>query len=208
MILAPLLRWVLIPRPASLFVLLAAWYSVFWFLRYAFWRPTVVRLPGTAAHELCHLMVGFVTLARPERFSIIPHKTENGWFLGSVEFERVNLWNGAPTALAPLLLLPIGTKLLDGWAKPLCLTHSWLPAIFATWVIVSCWHSCWPSRQDWRMGGPSAACYAGFFALCWLFGYDLRFFETLLFQALRSVDENFHQPAGHFGWLLIRWFSF
>lgn len=63
-------------------------------------------LPGTVMHELCHWLVGVLTLARPGFPSIIPHRTSSGWMLGSVGLRNARWFNGLLVAFAPLLLLP------------------------------------------------------------------------------------------------------
>lgn len=62
-------------------------------------------LVGTAAHELCHLVVGFALGAHPCGVSLRPRKSLSGSVLGEVAFTRLNALNRFPTACAPLLLL-------------------------------------------------------------------------------------------------------
>ena len=55
---------------------------------------------GIFLHELMHFIVGTITLARPSLVHV-------GSDRGSVTFERFTWYNAAPTAMAPLLLLPL-----------------------------------------------------------------------------------------------------
>ena len=55
---------------------------------------------GIFLHELMHFIVGTIMLARPSLVHV-------GSDRGSVAFERFTWYNAAPTAMAPLLLLPV-----------------------------------------------------------------------------------------------------
>src|SRR5437868_5676849 len=43
-------------------------------VRDSFWRVALLSLPGTIAHELSHLVVGYALGARPQRFSLWPRR--------------------------------------------------------------------------------------------------------------------------------------
>ena len=100
--------------------------------------------PGTLAHELCHLTVGFLLSARPTRFTVIPR----GDCLGEVTFRGLNAINTLPTALAPLLIIPL---LLAIWPW-LSLQQGWLQIILA-WITASATLMSLPSRQDLALIG-------------------------------------------------------
>ena len=69
----------------------------------------LINIPGTVLHELMHFLVGLFTNARPYNFSLFPKKADNGGYvMGSVGFSNITYYNAVPSALAPLLLLPIG----------------------------------------------------------------------------------------------------
>src|SRR5205807_4997851 len=76
-------------------------------VRDSFWRVALLSLPGTIAHELSHLVVGYALGARPQRFSLWPRREGKRWILGFVTFGNLNVLNAAPVALAPLALLPL-----------------------------------------------------------------------------------------------------
>jgi len=87
----------------SLFV----FYALLRAMRDSMWRIAVLSLPGTIAHELTHLIVGALLLAKPHGFSVWPKAVGRSWRLGAVSFGNIGLLNGVFVAFAPLLLLPI-----------------------------------------------------------------------------------------------------
>lgn len=66
---------------------------------------------GVFFHELAHAIVGCFLRAKPKNFIVFPRKImidgRQYYNLGRVEFDNLSWYNSAPTALAPLLLLPI-----------------------------------------------------------------------------------------------------
>ena len=72
----------------------------------------VTTFPVTLAHELMHLLLGFVTHGRPCGFRVWPRRAANGYVLGSVSCRNVRWYNGLFIALAPMLLLPCAMGLL------------------------------------------------------------------------------------------------
>jgi len=60
---------------------------------------------STVFHELAHFIIGLILFANPTYFSLIPKKTEEGYTLGFVEFNRLNSFNALPISLAPLILI-------------------------------------------------------------------------------------------------------
>lgn len=71
----------------------------------SFWLHALVNLPGVIAHEIMHLLVAFITLARPISFSVIPRRDGEKWVFGSVQCARLTHFNAFPVAMAPALLL-------------------------------------------------------------------------------------------------------
>lgn len=68
-------------------------------------------LPVTIMHEMAHFVVALLLGGEPTGVCLWPKRTGNRWILGSVT-ARVTLLSAAPTALAPLLWLPVGGMLL------------------------------------------------------------------------------------------------
>jgi len=135
------------------------------------WRVALLSLPGTIAHELAHLFVGFLLHARPHRFSIWPRRHGKGWMLGSVSFRNLGLFNGAFVALAPLLLLPIAWLCLVHVLIPLWIDDHWGWWLFAGYLAATAFFAALPSFQDMKVGGPSILLYVALGALSW-WGYS------------------------------------
>lgn len=73
------------------------------------WLSAMVNIPGTLLHEMMHYFVGLFMNARPCNFTIFPKRDLDGnYVMGSVGFRNVTFYNAIPSAMAPLLLLPIG----------------------------------------------------------------------------------------------------
>ena len=135
--------------------------------RATMWGIALLSLPGTIAHELMHLVVGFVLRARPQGFSIWPRKTADGWVLGAVSFRSIGLLNGAFVALAPLLLMPIAWLCLIHVLVPLWLEGRWGWWLLGGYLAATALFAALPSFQDLRIGGPSLLLYGAAGALLW-----------------------------------------
>jgi hypothetical protein len=72
----------------------------------------LITFPVTLAHELTHLVLGFLTGGQPSGFRILPRRGARGYALGSVTCNNVRWYNGLFIGLAPLLLLPLAFALL------------------------------------------------------------------------------------------------
>jgi hypothetical protein len=131
------------------------------------------RLAGTLCHELAHLVVGWLTLARPAAFTIIPRRVERGWELGSVRLTRVRWYNAAPSALAPFMvaLLPF---MVAAWRTRDGLHFHWLDVGLA-FAVAPQFLACWPSTVDWKIALKSWP-LLGLGALAWwaLHGWGIR----------------------------------
>jgi hypothetical protein len=73
--------------------------------RRSFWLFSLVVLPGTLSHELCHWVVGKLLDGRPVHFTVFPKRVGGGLVLGSVAFSNLRWYNAFFIGLAPLLLL-------------------------------------------------------------------------------------------------------
>jgi len=131
------------------------------------WRIALLSLPGTIAHELMHLVVGFVLQAGPQGFSLWPRRSADGWMLGSVSFRNIGLLNGAFVALAPLLLLPLAWLGLIYVLVPLWVEGRWGWWLAAGYLAATALFAALPSFQDLRIGGPSLLLYGAAGALLW-----------------------------------------
>ena len=148
--------------------LVLAFYAFLRGVRDSMWRIAFLALPGTVAHELAHLIVGYLLRAEPHGFSVWPRSRGNTWILGSVSFRNLGLLNGAPVALAPLLLLPISWLCLIHVLLPLWLDAQWGWWLFSGYLTATALFAALPSFQDIRLGGGSLLLYAAIGALLWL----------------------------------------
>jgi hypothetical protein len=148
-------------------VLVAIFYALLRGVRDTMWRVALLSLPGTIAHELSHLIVGFLLHAKPHGFSIWPRPRGNAWMLGSVSFHNIGLLNGAFVALAPLLLLPIAWLCLIHVLAPLWSEGQWGWWLLAGYLAATALFAALPSFQDIRVGGRSLLLYATLGALLW-----------------------------------------
>lgn len=80
--------------------------------RGSLWIFSLVSLPGTVAHELCHYLVAWITGGRPRGFSVWPRRVAGGYLLGSVTFGNPRWTNVCFIGLAPLALLPLAYVLV------------------------------------------------------------------------------------------------
>ncbi|MBC8737290.1 hypothetical protein F6X40_10765 [Paraburkholderia sp. UCT31] len=112
-------------------------------------RPGVLffaaAFPGTVAHELAHFAIALLTGGRPRRISLVPVRSGDYWTLGSISFYP-RWWNGAFTALAPLLLLPIAWSL---WRQAPSETIS--TQLYTGYIAGAALNSATPSRADWEI---------------------------------------------------------
>jgi hypothetical protein len=72
----------------------------------------LITFPVTLAHELMHLVLGFLTGVQPSGFRIVPRRSARGYILGSVTCNNVRWYNGLFIGFAPLLLLPLAFAVL------------------------------------------------------------------------------------------------
>ena len=147
--------------------LVLIFYALLRALRHSMWRIALLSLPGTIAHELTHLVVGFLFHAKPHGFSIWPRRGGNGWMLGSVSFRNIGLLNGAFVAFAPLLLLPLAWLCLIHVLVPLWIDGQWGWWLLAGYLTATALFAALPSFQDIKLGGLSLLLYATLSALVW-----------------------------------------
>lgn len=103
----------------------------------------LVLLPGTIVHEGLHWIVGSLTLAGPNNFTVQP---QEGVY-GEVWFSNLNWFNTFPTAVAPLLSLP-AIYMLWPWITS---SHEPVAAIVISWAVAATVAQSLPSSQDWRL---------------------------------------------------------
>jgi hypothetical protein len=102
--------------------------------------------PGTISHELMHWIVGKVLFAKPSNIVIWPEKHVEGQprTLGSVTFYGIDWFNALPTAIAPLLNIPVVLLLAHYVPHNFTLQSGlWI------WVLASMLTEAMPSAPDW-----------------------------------------------------------
>jgi hypothetical protein len=106
-------------------------------------------LAGTICHELMHFLMGWLTFARPGRFTVIPVRKAGHWELGSVTLNRVRWYNAAPAALAPVLIILIPFAL--AWWRTRPGWHFQPVDLLIAFALAPQFLSFWPSATDWRI---------------------------------------------------------
>ncbi|BDU76924.1 hypothetical protein [Mesoterricola sediminis] len=122
-------------------------------LRRAFWLFALLTLPGTLAHETCHLVLGLLLRAQPSGFTVVPRREGRGWAMGSVSFARIRWYNAFFVGVAPLLLLPAAYGLLR-WRLGAHPGIGW-PEALAIFAIANLVYASVPSWQDLRIAARS-----------------------------------------------------
>lgn len=136
--------------------------------RASMWRIALLSLPGTAAHECAHFLVGLLLWARPMGLSLWPQADGHGFRLGSVSFRRIDLVNGAWVALAPLALLPLSWLGLVHVLLPLWIGRQWGWWLLAGYLTATALFAALPSWQDLKLGARSLLFYALVGGVAWL----------------------------------------
>ncbi|MGA2082586.1 MAG: hypothetical protein ABSH53_18520 [Holophaga sp.] len=122
-------------------------------VRRAFWAFSLLVLPGTLAHEACHLVLGLLLNGRPAGFNLLPRRGEKGWELGSVGFAHITWYNAFFIGAAPLLLLPVAYGLMR-WRLGLQPGFGWREGV-SVYFIANLVYASLPSWQDWKIAARS-----------------------------------------------------
>jgi hypothetical protein len=121
--------------------------------RRMFWVFSLLVLPGTLAHECCHLALGLLLGGRPSSFNLLPRRKEQGWEMGSVGFQRLTWLNAFFIGMAPLLLLPVAYGLVR-WRLAGRPGLGW-PEALAVYLIANLIYAALPSWQDLKIAARS-----------------------------------------------------
>jgi hypothetical protein len=152
-------------------VLILTWLGIMRSTRYSKWQVAVISLPGTVTHELLHGLVGWVLFAKPRSFSIFPKRHGDTWVLGSVGFTNLNIWNSAPVAFAPLMMLGIGWLLYEYWVLPTFQIGNYLIWVTSGYVTACSLYSGIPSATDFEVGAWSGLMYGCIGVGAWYFAH-------------------------------------
>lgn len=105
---------------------------------------SLLAMPGTIAHELAHLLAGYLFMAKPVKISILPRRGGGEWIMGSVAFSNITWYNGAFVGFAPLALAPAAWWLTQRIDFAVFSART----AFLLWVSAAMLQACFPSRQD------------------------------------------------------------
>ncbi len=135
---------------------LAAMAAMLWLLnqaRRSFWLVSLLALPGTFCHELCHWLVGTLLNGQPLRFTVLPRREGRGYVLGSVALGNLRWYNAFFIGLAPLLLLPLAYGLFL-WRLGASPEFGW-PEAGMVFLLANLVFAALPSWQDLRIAARS-----------------------------------------------------
>jgi hypothetical protein len=134
-------------------VMLGCWLGLLLLARRQFFHIALLGFPGVVMHELAHLLVGMVLLAKPTSLNLWPRRVGNQWQFGSVGFTGLNLFNAAPVAYAPLLLLGAAWFSFHHWMLPQVTHADYAMALLWSYLIACATLYSLPSLTDIRVGG-------------------------------------------------------
>lgn len=134
---------------------LVAMLGLFNWMRRFFPVFAILVLPGTLAHELCHLLFGLLLNGEPAGFHLLPRRGRDGqgWEMGSVGFANLTWYNAFFIGMAPLLLLP-GAYALVRWRLAQQPLFDGREAL-AIYLIANLVYAALPSWQDCRLAARS-----------------------------------------------------
>jgi hypothetical protein len=121
-------------------------------------------IPATLLHEFSHWVVCFVSGGGPTGFTVIPelvsYEMEDGtvrktWRLGSVGISRPGIFSTVPTALAPLLNVPVAYLVFLYWDE--CFITSLWSTLLMYAAICFLLSAAIPSFQDIKTAFSSLA---------------------------------------------------
>jgi hypothetical protein len=134
-------------------ILLSGWLLLLVLAQRQFFHIALVGFPGVVMHEFMHLMVGLVLLAKPTSLNLIPRRAGDKWLFGSVSFSGLTIFNAAPVAYAPLLLLGVAWILFQHWMLPSIHEEHYLTWLLSGYVIACALFYSLPSITDIKVGG-------------------------------------------------------
>jgi hypothetical protein len=139
--------------------------------RRSFWLFSLLVLPGTFCHELCHWLMAKLLGGRPMRFTVFPRRAGRGFVLGSVTLANLRWYNGFFIGTAPLLLLAVAYGLFR-WRMGGHPVFGWKEAA-AVFFLANLIFGAVPSWQDLRIAARSPIGWlllAGALAYGWVEG--------------------------------------
>lgn len=109
----------------------------------------VMAFPATFAHELMHLVFGWLSNGQPSSMRLWPRRSARGYVLGSVTCNNIRWYNGLLIGLAPLVLLPFALLLFRWRAQSI--PGPELPELGWVYAVAILTLAALPSWQDLRV---------------------------------------------------------
>ena len=150
-------------------IITGLWLVVLTLARRQFFHIALLGFPGVVMHELMHLLVGLLLLAKPASFNLLPHRRGDQWQFGSVSFTGLNLFNAAPVAWAPLLLMGAAWFSFEHWMMPFMRAQHYAQAVLSGYLIACALFYSLPSVTDIKVGGLSTLFWAAIAGVGWWF---------------------------------------
>ncbi len=154
--------------------------------RRSFWLFSLLVLPGTLCHELCHWMVGKLLNGRPVHFTVFPKRVGRSFVQGSVAFSNLRWYNAFFIGLAPLLLL-VAAYGLFVWRLGGHPVFGWKEA-GVVFFLANLLFGAMPSWQDLRVAARSPV---GWFLLAGALGFGwMRFVKPHVIETGAPARSN------------------
>ena len=150
-------------------ILLGCWLLILLLAQRQFFHIALLGFPGVVMHELMHLTVGVILFAKPVSLNFVPRRVGNKWQFGSVSFTGLTLFNSAPVAYAPLLLLGVAWILFHHWMVPLMLGQHYTYWLLSGYLIACAMFYSVPSITDIKVGGLSTLFWGVIIFAAWWF---------------------------------------
>jgi hypothetical protein len=144
------------PLPGKAWLCLGLLAALLWLFQKAkgfFWVFSVLVLPGTICHELCHYLSGLVLNGKPVSFTVLPRRSESSVQLGAVVLSNLRWYNAFFIGMAPLALL-LGAYALFAWTLGRGLAFGY-PLVLLIFLVANLAYGAIPSWQDLRMAARS-----------------------------------------------------
>jgi hypothetical protein len=149
--------------------LLGCWLFLLLIAQRKFFHIALIGFPGVVMHEFMHLVIGIIFFAKPASLNLVPRRIGNKWRFGSISFIGLTLFNSAPVAYAPLLLLGIAWILFHHWMVPLILAEHYSLWVLSGYLIACAMFYSLPSTTDIKVGGFSTLFWGAIILAGWWF---------------------------------------
>jgi len=163
------------PSTIYALIIISLWLVLLTLARRQFFHIALLGFPGVVMHELMHFCVGLLLLAKPASFNLLPRRIGDQWHFGSVSFTGLNLFNAAPVAYAPLLLMGAAWFSFQHWMVPFMQAQQYTETILCGYLIACALYYSLPSVTDIKVGGLSTLFWAAIALAGWWFWASSKF---------------------------------